>query len=117
MNIQLFGMGPTLVCVALVSVGCVHSALSSWEGMGKVELNYLLKNIQFLGQAMPICNVHAEVPWEWVPKCGKAGQRDTSECSQEPHTHGTEGLASAQRLHPHGMPVPYFRRTRPSRDA
>jgi len=40
--------------------------------------------------------------------CGKAGQRNTSECSQESGTHGTEGLASAQRLCPHGMAVPYF---------
>jgi len=59
-----------------------------------------------------ICNVHAEVPRERVPKCGKAGQSDTSECSWEPGTCGTEGLASAQRLRPHGMPMPYFGWTR-----
>jgi len=58
------------------------------------------------------CNVHAKVPWKWVPKHGKVGQRNTSECSRKPDMCGTEGLASAQRLHPHGMPVPYFRRTR-----
>ena len=49
---------------------------------------------------------------EWVLKCGKAGQMDTSEHSQELGMHGTGGLASAQRLCPHGMPVPYFGRTR-----
>jgi len=40
---------------------------------------------------------------------GKAGQSDTSECSWEPGTRRTEGLASAWRLRPHGMPMPYFR--------
>ena len=49
---------------------------------------------------------------KYVPKCGKAGQADTSECSQEPDTRGTEGLASAWRLRPHGMPMPYFGWTR-----
>jgi len=48
----------------------------------------------------------------YVPKCRKAGQMDTSECSQELGTCRTEGLASAWRLRPHGMPVPYFERTR-----
>jgi len=47
-----------------------------------------------------------------VLKHGKVGQRDTSEHSWEPGTHRTEGLASAWRLHPHGMPVPCFGRTR-----
>jgi len=47
-----------------------------------------------------------------VLKHGKAGQRDTSERSWESGMCGTEGLASAWRLRPHGMPVPYFRRTR-----
>ena len=46
----------------------------------------------------------------YVPRYhGKAGQRDTSERSQESGMRGTEGLASAQRLRLHGMPVPYFR--------
>jgi len=58
------------------------------------------------------CKVCAEVPWERMPKHGKAGQGDTLECSQELDTCGTEGLASAWRLRPHGMLVPYFRRTR-----
>jgi len=58
------------------------------------------------------CKVRAEVPREWVPKRGKAGQSDTSECSWEPGTRGTEGLASAWRLRPHGMPMPYFGWTR-----
>jgi len=52
-----------------------------------------------------MCKVCAEVLWEWVPKREKAEQRGTSECSQEPGTHRTEGLASAWSLHPHGMPV------------
>ena len=55
-----------------------------------------------------MCKVCAEVPQEQVLKCGKAGQRDTSECSQELGMCGTEGLASAQRLRPHRMPVSYF---------
>jgi len=58
------------------------------------------------------CKVCAKVPREWVPKRGKAGQADTSERSQEPDMHRTEGLASAQRLRPHGMPMPYFGWTR-----
>jgi len=58
------------------------------------------------------CKVRAEVPWERVPKRGKVGQRGTSECSWEPGKHGTEGLASAWRLRPHGMPMLYFRWTR-----
>jgi len=53
------------------------------------------------------CEVRAEVLQERVPKCRKAGQRDTSECSWEPDMCGTEGLASAQRLRPHGMPMLY----------
>ena len=58
------------------------------------------------------CKEHAEVPREWVPKRGKAGQ-STSECSREPDMRGTEGLASAWRLRPHGMPMmPYFGWTR-----
>jgi len=45
----------------------------------------------------------------YVPRYrGKAGQRGTSERSRESGTRGTEGLASARRLRPHGMPVPYF---------
>jgi len=39
---------------------------------------------------------------------GKVGQRGTSERSWESGLCGTEGLASAQRLRTHGMPVPYF---------
>ena len=39
---------------------------------------------------------------------GKVGQRGTLECSQESGMCGTEGLASAQRLRPHAMPVLYF---------
>jgi len=62
--------------------------------------------------AIIYCKVHAEVPQEWVPKHGKAGQRDTSEHSWELGMRGTEGLASAQRLRPHGMLMPYFGRTR-----
>ena len=58
------------------------------------------------------CKVRAEVPRERVLKHGKAGQSDTSEHSQEPGTCGTEGLASAQRLRPHGMLMPYFGWTR-----
>ena len=58
------------------------------------------------------CKERAKVPWEQVPKRGKAGQADTSERSQEPDTRGTEGLASAWRLRPHGMPMPYFGWTR-----
>jgi len=66
------------------------------------------------------CKVHAEVPQERVPKRGKTGQSDTSERSWEPGMRGTEGLASAWRLHPHGMPMPYVFRMdkaglRPSR--
>jgi len=61
--------------------------------------------------AIIYCNERAEVPWERMPKRGKAGQ-STSECSQEPDMCGTEGLASARRLRPHGMPMPYFRWTR-----
>ena len=56
--------------------------------------------------------MHAEVLRERVPKRGKAGQSDTSERSWEPGTRRTEGLASARRLRPHGMPMPYFRWTR-----
>ena len=59
--------------------------------------------------AIIYCNERAGVPRERMPKRGKAG---TSECSREPDTRGTEGLASARRLRPHGMPMPYFRRTR-----
>ena len=45
----------------------------------------------------------------YVPRYrGKVGQRGTSEHSQESGMRGTEGLASARRLRPHGMPVPYF---------
>jgi len=66
----------------------------------------------FHWEALTVCKVHAEVPWEWVLKRGKAGQSDTSECSWEPGTRGTEGLASARRLRPHGMPMPYFGWTR-----
>ena len=62
--------------------------------------------------AIIYCKVRAEVPQEQVLKRGKAGQSDTSECSRELGTCGTEGLASARRLHPHGMPMPYFRWTR-----
>ena len=42
----------------------------------------------------------------------KAGQRDTSEHSQDQDMCRSEDLASAQRLHPHEMPMPYFGRTR-----
>jgi len=59
-----------------------------------------------------MCKVRAEVLWERVPKRGKAGRSDTSERSQEPGMRRTEGLASAQRLSPHGMPMPYFGWTR-----
>ena len=45
-------------------------------------------------------------------KCGKAGKSDTSERSWEPDMRRTEGLASAWRLRPHGMLMPYFRWTR-----
>jgi len=62
--------------------------------------------------AIIYCKVHAEVPRKWVPKRGKVGQSDTSECSREPDTRGTKGLASAQRLRPHGMLMPYFGWTR-----
>jgi len=64
------------------------------------------------GFILVYCEVRAEVPWERVPKHGKAGQTHTSERSQEPGTRGTEGLASAWRLRPYGMPVPYFGWTR-----
>jgi len=57
------------------------------------------------------CKERAEVPREQVPKRGKAGQ-STSERSREPGMRGTEGLASARRLRPHGMPMPYFGWTR-----
>ena len=63
-------------------------------------------------EAIIYCKVRAEVPWEWVLKRGKAGQRGTSECFWDSGKHGTEGLASAWRLRPHGMPMPYFRWTR-----
>ena len=58
-----------------------------------------------------LCKERAEVPQEQVPERGKAGQ-STSECSREPDMRGTEGLASARRLRPHGMPMPYFGWTR-----
>ena len=58
------------------------------------------------------CKERAKVPRERVSKRGKAGQSDTSERSWEPGTRGTEGLASARRLRPQGMPMPYFRWTR-----
>jgi len=61
---------------------------------------------------VPTCKERAEVPRERVPKRGKVGQSDTSERSWEPGTHRTEGLASARRLRPHGMPMPYFGWTR-----
>jgi len=35
--------------------------------------------------------------------------KDTLEHSQKQDTYGTEGLASAQMLHSHELPVPYFR--------
>ena len=45
----------------------------------------------------------------YVPRYRReVGQRDTSERSWKLGTCGTEGLASAQRLRPHRMPVPYF---------
>jgi len=62
--------------------------------------------------AIIYCKVHAKVLWKWVLKHGKAGQRDTSEYSWEPGMRRTESLASAQRLRPHGMLMPYFKRTR-----
>jgi len=61
--------------------------------------------------AIIYCNECAEVLREQVPKRGKAGQ-STSECSRELDMRGTEGLASARRLRPHGMPMPYFGWTR-----
>ena len=61
--------------------------------------------------AIIYCKVHAEVPREWVPKHGKAGE-STSERSWKLGTRRTEGLASARRLRPHGMPMFYFGWTR-----
>ena len=42
----------------------------------------------------------------------ESGTKGTSEHSREPGMRGTEGLASARRLRPHGMPMPYFGWTR-----
>ena len=62
--------------------------------------------------AIIYCKERAEVPRKQVPKRGKAGQRVPQSVSWEPGMHGTEGLASARRLRPHGMPMPYFGWTR-----
>ena len=42
----------------------------------------------------------------------ESGTKGTSECSRELGMRGTEGLASARRLRPHGMPMPNFGWTR-----
>src|SRR6266571_60195 len=50
-------------------------------------------------------------PWSKGLKHGKLGA-GSSEHLRNKICIGTEGLASAQMLHPHGLLVPYFGRTR-----
>jgi len=78
-----------------------QNGLSMGVGLpGWLEIE-LRRSILWMVEVGAACKVCAKVLWERVPKCGKAGQRDTLELSQEPGIHGTEGLVSARRLRGH----------------
>ena len=67
---ELWSPFPTRPCIRRSR----PSALSSWEGMGKVELNYLLKDVQFWGWAVPIPYLRPRLG----PSLLMLGARDTN---------------------------------------